>query len=319
MAPSVGAGQTRMANISEATFWTGLVATSEDINFDSRRADATTTTKPVVLMVHGMWCRPHVWDKIRTFFATRGYHVLTPALRHHDCEPGQAPHPELGHTSLRDYADDLEVLIRSLKERPFVIGHSMGGTLMQMLAARDLIKAGIGLAPAQCAGPINLDPRSMWIFKREFFMSRFWRKPQLPSFDAMCYGVLNGLPEHDRKPLYDTLIPDSGRALLEIGYWFVDRQRTTWIDPKAVTAPMLFMTGGRDRITPAWVAKRVVANYGDNVRLEILPDHAHWLPAEQGWENLAQRCVDFFESDAARQRPDTGAFQSARDRVLSAA
>lgn len=299
--------------------WAGLVAASGDIKFDSRLADATTTTKPVVLMVHGMWCRPQVWDKMRSYFETKGYHVLTPALRYHDCEPGETPHPELGHTSLRDYVADLENLIRSLKERPLVIGHSMGGTLMQLLAARDLIKAGIGLAPAQCAGPINLDPRTMWIFKREFFKSRFWRKPQLPKFDAMRYGVLNGLPEDDQKALYDTLIPESGRALLEIGYWFVDRQRTTWINPQAVTTPMLFMTGERDRITPAWVAKRLAANYGDNVRLEILPDRAHWLPAEEGWENLAQRCVEFFEFEATGERYRKSAYQDGRKTALTAA
>ncbi len=277
------------------------MAASGDSNFDSRLADAATTTKPVVLMVHGMWCRPHVWDRMRSVFDARGYRVVAPALRHHEVEPGAMPHPDLGHTSLKDYVADLEVLIRSLNERPLVIGHSMGGTLMQMLAARGLIRAGVGLAPAQCAGPVNLDPRSMWIFKREFFRTKFWRKPQLPRFDAMRYGVLNGLPAEEQKALYDTLIPESGRALLEIGYWFADRHRTTWINPQSVTTPMLFMTGERDRITPAWLAKRVAANYGDNVRLEILPDRAHWLPAEKGWERLAQRCIDFFETDAIHQ------------------
>lgn len=263
------------------------------------------------MLVHGMWCRPLVWEKMRDYLTARGYRVVTPALRHHDIEPGQAPHPDLGHTSLTDYAADLEAEIRALDELPLMIGHSMGGTLMQMLAARGLIRAGVGLAPAQCAGPVNLDPRTFWIFRREFLQSRFWRRPQLPTFDAMRFGVLNGLPDHEQQALYDTLIPESGRALLEIGYWFADRRRTTWLNPRDVTTPMLFMTGTRDRITPAWVAKRVVANYGDNVQFELLPDRGHWLPSETGWERLAQRCVDYFESDAINKTSRALAYRDA--------
>ena len=258
---------------------------------------AAETNRPVLMLLHGMWCRPLVWENMARHFEQSGFKVVVPTLRHHDIEPGQTPHQELGHTSLSDYLSDLEDEISLLKERPFVIGHSMGGTLMQLLAARGLIKAGIGLAPAQCAGTVNLDPRSLWVFRREFLTYGFWRKPQLPSFASMKFGVLNGLPAHEQKMLYDMLIPESGRAMFEIGYWFADKRRTTWINPAAIQTPMWFVTGERDRITPAWLARRVALEYGANVTMETLPQRGHWLPSEEGWDKLAQRCVAYFHSE----------------------
>ena len=58
---------------------------------------------------------------------------MRPALRHHD---GGKPPRRWPQTSLTDYAADLEKLIAGLDAPPVLVGHSMGGLLAQMLAAR---------------------------------------------------------------------------------------------------------------------------------------------------------------------------------------
>jgi pimeloyl-ACP methyl ester carboxylesterase len=265
--------------------------------------------KPAIMLVHGMWSRPHVWDNFRQFLEARNYRVVVPTLRHHDGAPGAMPHPELGTMSLVDYLADLASEIGRLGGKPLVIGHSMGGLLAHMLAARGLARAVIGLAPAQNAGVINHDVRSAWIFRREFMKSRFWAIPQLPTFKAMQYGVLNRLAPREQEELYASLQPESGRAMFEIGMWYFDSKRTTWINPDDVACPMLFMTGTEDKLTPLWLTQRLAEPYGTQLRVEALKGHAHWLPAESGWERIAERCVRFFEKDApemARQMvPET--------------
>ncbi|WP_293336852.1 alpha/beta hydrolase [Parvibaculum sp.] len=264
----------------------------------TRTQARTSESAPVVMLIHGMWSRPHVWDGFRAFFEDRGYRVIIPTLRHHDMEPGGIPHPELADASLAHYAADIAREIGKLGCKPLVIGHSMGGTLAQMLAARGLVRAAVGLAPAQIAGTMNLDLRSMWIFRREFTSWGFWRQPHLPSFEAMRYGILNGMPESEAEQLYEKLIPESGRALLEIGWWFIDGQRTTWINPQDVCCPMLFLTGEKDLLTPLRVTHRIAEFYEGRVPVEGLPQRGHWLPAEPGWEALAARAATFFETEA---------------------
>lgn len=271
---------------------------SAGFEWEGKPQAATRGDAPVVMLIHGMWSRPHVWDNFRQFFEARGYRTIIPTLRFHDIEPGSEPHPELGEASLAHYLDGLVSEIGRLGLKPLVIGHSMGGLLAHLLAARGLARAVVGLAPAQSAGIFNHDLRTSWVFRQQFRRLRFWREPQLPSLDAMRYGVMNRLPDTEREELYATLIPESGRAMLEIGFWFFDRQRTTWINPADVACPMLFLTGTEDKLTPLWLTERLAEPYEGKMRVEALSGHAHWLPAEPGWEAIAERAAGFFEREA---------------------
>src|SRR3989338_9015182 len=94
---------------------------------------------PAVMLIHGMWSRPHVWDGFRAYFEDRGYEVIVPTLRHHEAAADGLPHPELATTSVADYASDIAREIGKLGRKPLVIGHSMGGLIAQLLAARPLL------------------------------------------------------------------------------------------------------------------------------------------------------------------------------------
>ncbi|MCE9651253.1 MAG: alpha/beta hydrolase [Parvibaculum sp.] len=275
------------------------------------KAGETAGAGRTVVLIHGMWSRPHVWQNFRHFFEARGYRVLTPTLRHHDIEPWMSPDPELATLSLLDYADDLEAEIRTLDEKPFLVGHSMGGTLAQILAARGLARGATLLATAHCAPIVVLAPVVASIFVREMMLTPFWRWAQIPSYRAMRKGVLNGFNERDARNLYATLIPESGRSFFELAFWYFDKRKAALVDPARVTCPLLMLTGVDDRLTPLSVARRTAEHYGSKARLEALPGHAHWLPGETGWERIAERTARFFEVEAQHIEIETGATEAA--------
>lgn len=250
--------------------------------------------KPPVVMVHGMWSRPHVWDNYRRFFEERGYRVIAPALRHHDVAPGDQPPENLGGCSILDYAADLEAEIRRLPDKPYLIGHSMGGLLVQILAARDLARATVALSTAPCRSTRPFITTSIPVLIRDMTRWGFWRKPQRPSFRAMCYGVLNRMPEDEQRALYDTLVFESGRTVFEIALWQFDRRKASKVGRDAVSSPILFMTGTKDRITPARFARKSADYFGEGARYVPLDGHGHWVLAEPGWEKIADTCADFF-------------------------
>jgi len=252
-----------------------------------------------IVMIHGMWSTPVVWDNYRRFYGERGYRVVTPCLRHHDRLPGEVPHPDLGTTSVLDYAADLEAEIRGLDEVPYVIGHSMGGFLAQLMASRGLAQSAVLLASAHCAPLFALRMEAIWIFRQALFTTPFWRSTQKPNFETMQWGVLNGLSTPDAAALYNTLIPESGRTLLELALWFIDKNRAAYIEKGSVRCPMLFMTGEEDRLTPANLGRRIAQYHGKAARFELLRGHAHWLPSEPGWEHIAARALQFFETQGA--------------------
>ncbi len=240
-----------------------------------------------IFMIHGMYCRSWVWERYVPFFEERGWRCVTTTLRHHDVEPGDPPPPELATTSLLDYADDLEEEIRSIGEKPVVLVHSMGGLLAQILARRGLARAAVLLTPAAPAGVLGLTPSVVKCFLGVLTTWAFWRKSFRPSFEGAVYAFLEGFPEAERKPIWERLVHESGRAIFEIGLWPLDRRHAAGVDPSAVKCPLLVVAGGKDRATPASVVRKVAKRYGDAATYREFPDQAHWVLSQPGWEEVA--------------------------------
>jgi len=152
-----------------------------------------------IMMIHGMWGGKWYWENYRKFFEGKGYTCVIPTLRYHDVDPKAAPHPNLGATSLVDYADDLEKEIKKLHSRPILMGHSMGGLLSQMLAARGLAKAIVLLTPAAPRGILALRPSVIKSFWSAMIRWAFWKKPMRQTFDEAVYSMLHLLPLMSRR------------------------------------------------------------------------------------------------------------------------
>lgn len=240
-----------------------------------------------IFMIHGMWGTSRDWDDYRTFFQARGYRCITPNLPGHDTAPGAAPDPRLGTLSLLDYADVLERQIRQLDQKPIIMGHSMGGLLAQILGARGLARALVLLTPAAPAGLLTLTPSVIRCFWRYALRWRFWDRPYLPRFRDAAWSTLNLLPAEGQREAYARYVPESGRAIFEIGCWPLYRGKATTVDASRVTCPMLVIGGGLDRITPASVVRKVAARYGAVSTYREFAGHAHWVLGEPGWEAVA--------------------------------
>lgn len=98
--------------------------------------------QPVVL-VHGAWHGAWCWQgNYLDAFAQAGFATLAPDLRGHGA--GADGRSMLRHR-VRHYADDIEHVIAGLDRPPVVIGHSLGGFVVQHLMARGLGMRGVGL------------------------------------------------------------------------------------------------------------------------------------------------------------------------------
>lgn len=246
-----------------------------------------------LFLIHGMWGGPWCLENYVSYFGARGYCCRATTLLYHDPAPGIEPDPRLGNTSVLDYAAALEKEIRDLPEKPILIGHSMGGLLAQMLAARGLAKAVVLLTPAAPAGIFSLRPSIVRSFVSTHLRWGFWRKPCRQTFAEAAYSMMHRLPEAQHRALYDRLVPDSGRAMVEVGHWYLDRGRSTQVDAAQVTCPVLVIAAQEDRLTPVPVVRQVARKYGASYR--EFPGHAHWIAGEPGWEEVADHVATWLE------------------------
>lgn len=210
-----------------------------------------------IVFIHGMWSAG--WDSPATldFFSEQGYHCHAPMLRHHEKSAQQA----LAGTSLHDYVDDLSNLINNLDSAPILFGHSMGGLLAQLLAARHECRALILSSTAPPAGIVNLYPSVLRTFAPIMFTPGFWNKAFPLDYKAACYSVYNGLDTATTNSLYHDLSFESGRAIFEIGMWPLDKTRAARVDFAKVNCPIMMASGADDRITPQALHKNIRKKY----------------------------------------------------------
>ncbi len=253
-----------------------------------------TAKRPPIVMIHGAFVGPWSFDAFRAPFEAAGYKVHTPVLRYHD--KGQKPPRALGSTSLLDYAKDLTAFIDGLGEAPVLLGHSLGGLLAQMLAAKGKARAIALLAPCP---PWGVLPSTLFeIASAQTMMMHgpIWNQILKPDYDVAASASLDRLPTAERKRIFAQFVPESGQATFEIMHWGWDAKRASNVDPAAVTCPIWCVTGQHDKINPPTTVQRIAARYGKHVTFHEIPGHSHWLLGEPGWEDIAAVALKWIKS-----------------------
>lgn len=245
--------------------------------------------KPPVVMIHGAFVAPWSLDGFAKKFLAAGYDVNVPCLRHHD-KP--KPPPDLGQTSLTDYAADLEAFLDGLDGPSILVGHSMGGLLAQMLAARrDDIHAAVLLAPS---APWGVPPASlMEIASAQAMLLNvgFWNSILKPDQHVAGHYSLDRVPLPERAAMFARFVPESGRATFEIMHWGLDMGRASEVDARKIACPMLVLSGSEDRVNLPCTVERTAALYKDHATYENIAGMSHWLVGEPGWEKVAARAL----------------------------
>jgi pimeloyl-ACP methyl ester carboxylesterase len=251
-------------------------------------------------MIHGAFCGGWAFDDFRQPFEARGYAVTAPTLRHHDS--GRDPPPALGKTSLLDYAADLERLIRGLPETPVLIGHSMGGLLAQMLAARGLASACVLLAPSAPWGVLPSTLFEVASAHTLLLTGDYFAGAIVPNSRIARANALDKLDTDKRRAIYARFVPESGLATFEVMQWALDMRGASRVRARDVTCPVLCVVGSDDRINPPSTVARIAARYQGRALFEQFDGFSHWLIGEEGWERIAARALSWLDSMSVEMR-----------------
>ena len=239
-----------------------------------------------VILIHGMWSTGSTLSTLKRRLEERGYRVYSPNLPWHE-DGIQDSESKVAGMSILDYTDYLKdyIINLELEKSPILIGHSMGGLLAQKLSAAIEASALVLLCPAQPWGINIITPTGVWTTFNVSAKWRFWGKSHRPTLYRAKYGIFNILDEETQIKLYDRLIPESGRAYFEIVYWFLDRQKATRVPTKEIAIPILAITGGKDRLIPPRIVKKIARHY-PKADYRCYPDQTHWLIDEPGSEAI---------------------------------
>lgn len=210
----------------------------------------TAPASKSIVFITGAFIGNNCWDEWITYFESQGYNCIAPAWPHKDGSPEELRnrHPDAGIASnkLADITEQFTAIVEALPEKPILIGHSVGGLVVQVLLDRELGAAGVAIH--------SFPPYSVCTYRFSFIesvweaMSFFTsiRKTYMPSFSKWKYAFANGMKYELQKELYyKYATPESKRVVRDAFKWVAK------IDLKKPHVPLLFISGSKDRLIPA--------------------------------------------------------------------
>ena len=246
-----------------------------------------------VLMIHGAFCGGWAFDAFRRPFEAAGHACYAPDLRGHGADD---PASTVTGVSMGDFAKDVAAHIQSMPSPPVLIGHSLGGLVAQMAAARTPVRALILLAPSAPWGVAGGSLEEAASAVSLYALGPFWAQAIDPDYGLAARYSLDRMDKAARKAVFDRMKPESGRAMWETLNWWLDPFMTTSVARERIKAPVLALSGERDLIHPPVTVRQTAERLGGQARM--MPGMSHWLLSEPGWEAAAAACLDWMSSEA---------------------
>jgi pimeloyl-ACP methyl ester carboxylesterase len=242
-----------------------------------------------LLLLHGAWHGAWCWQTAMQDFAGRGFEVHAISLRGH----GNSDRVRgFNFCSFADYVQDVQTAIAALDRPPIVVGHSMGGYILQSVLMRQQLPGAVLLAAIPVSGPLR-------------FLSQWMLKHPLANLRGVITGNLKhaiGTPRLAREAFFRSDIP---AAELQRYVALLDQEslRIALVDgaivrirPELNRSPLLVIAAERDAIFTVDEERRTAAAYG--VELVVIPEAAHDLMLDPAWpqaaaaiERFAQQCA----------------------------
>ena len=236
------------------------------------------------------------WEKWIPYYESKGYRVLAPAWPGRD-KPVELlnkmhPDPQLPKLKVGDIVEHMAGVIKGLNEKPAIIGHSMGGLVVQILLQRDLAVAGVAIDPAPPMGVFS----TQWSFYRSNFPAinpLLLARPALMTFKHFQYAFANTLPAQEQRAVYDHYMVPESRMVPVSSLGLAGR-----VDFKRAHPPLLITAGERDHIVPASLNRSNYKRYKASASVTDFHQFAgrdHTLTCSSGWQEVADTCLGWLE------------------------
>jgi pimeloyl-ACP methyl ester carboxylesterase len=229
--------------------------------------------------MHGAWC----WDvHFLDYFAQHGFTSHAVNLRGHGSSEGRE---KLRWTRIADFVEDVANAARQLPSPPILIGHSMGGFIIQKYLEDHLTPGAVLLSSPPPSGflpaAVRVARRRPVVFTRVNLtrsLSPLVATPRLAREAFFSDDLSDDLLLKYWKQMQD----DSFRA-------FLDMVALDLPKPAKVKTPLLVLGAARDNMLKPGEIEATAHAY--NTQFEIIPGVAHNSMLELGWQAVAERIL----------------------------
>jgi pimeloyl-ACP methyl ester carboxylesterase len=254
------------------------------------RHPSAPSERPPLLFVHGAYGGAWVWEQhFLPFFADRGFEAHALSLRGHG---GSSGWEHLPYARLRDYVADLEQVAGALPASPVLVGHSMGGMVVQKYMHEHPTPAAVLVASVPPHGLIGTFCGIAFTNPRLFYELGMIQTFGPWMADAACVRralFSEECPETVINAVLPRLQAESSMVILDL----VGLDLPPSTPSPSLAAPVLVLGAERDAFIFRGGLEATARTY--RTKAEIFPNMAHAMMLEPGWRAVAERICDWLE------------------------
>ncbi len=246
------------------------------------------TQEHPILFVHGMWHAAWCWaPNFMPYFAQKGYDTYAISLRNH----GKSQHLKpTWRVRINEYVEDVRQAVESIEGDPILIGHSMGGFIVQKYLEKHPSSNVVLLASVPPYGILGPTLKVLSKYPFTFLKANLTLN--------LCHIIAN--PASAKKLLFSESLPtdmaNSYQQKMEneayIGY--LDMMLFNLVKVKKILPTKMLVLGAENDqvITPKDLQKTANSYRAD---LQILPNLAHDLMLDTNWEMAAREIYKWLD------------------------
>jgi pimeloyl-ACP methyl ester carboxylesterase len=192
---------------------------------------------------------------------------------------------------IEQIVDNYESIIRGLERPPIIMGHSLGGTVTQLLLDRGVGAAGVGVASGTVKGVLDL-PLSTLKASSPVLLNPFNRGKAIPLDEKQFhYAFANTLSREESDAIYERYhVPAAATVLFEVACANLHFHAPTKVNfENDERAPLLFIAFENDHIVPPKASRHNAEKYHESkaiTEFKEFPGRPHF-PGAPGWEEVA--------------------------------
>jgi pimeloyl-ACP methyl ester carboxylesterase len=240
-----------------------------------------------IVFVHGLHENANSWLTWITYFENAGYKCYAPSYPYHEGVPADLrknPVEQLRNLGLSDVVAHYKRFISIQSLNPILIGHSMGGLVVQKLLQENIGRMAVCITSAA--------PKGIWSFKWSHIRSNLGTVNPLMGNSLFCgsknwfhYAICNTLTREVSDEMYEKAVVPESRKIAR-----TSRLKDGFIDFSKPHRPLLFIGAEQDHIIPISLNRKNFSAYKDTAGKKTFKEfkgRSHSICVQDNWQEVA--------------------------------
>ena len=242
-----------------------------------------------LLFLHGAWHGAWCWQLWMDYFASLGYEVHSISLPAHgksSCNKGH-----INFYTFADYVKTLANEVESISPKPVVVGHSMGGAILQKYLEKNQLPGAVLLATLPATGMFPMTLRLLQRFPGFTLAGMLtldlhqWVRTPKRARDLF----LAPNTKIDIVAFQKQLVSETASNVFSIMFPFAKLNPTR--------SPVFVIAGERDIIFTLDEERKTAEKYG--AKIIVIADQPHNLMMESAWQQVADEIDGWISHELA--------------------